>query len=303
MALPVYAFGQSLAAPGSGNLPPGSSGPKASAVEFSPEDGIAGYFDNWFARANEAQESQPRWMTPVVTVTPLLQEEVRYDQFWEHLPTGASLHNYDTGKGIELIPTTTNEIILGLPAYEERKLGHARAVTGWADESVLIKQRLFSENAQSGDAVITAFLQASAPTGSSAYTGHVWVITPTLAGGKGWGNFDVQATIGGALPIDHFHNTGAQLLTNVALQYHLLKYFWPEFEFNDTDWLTGTQRGGKNQLFLTPGLMVGRFVIYHRVGAAIGFGYQFAVSPTERTTGEILPVYDHNWILSARLTF
>ena len=243
-------------------------------------------------------------MTPIVTVTPTLQEEVRYDQFWEHLPTGASLHNYGGGRGIELIPTTTNEVILGLPAYEERRKGEARAVTGWADDGfLLVKQRLFSENARNGDAIITAFLRVAAPTGSRACTGHVWVVTPTLAGGKGWGRFDMQATIGGALPIDRFHNTGAQLLTNVALQYHLLGYSWPEFEFNDADWLTGTARGGKNQLFLAPGLMLGRFVIDRRVGASIGAGYRFAVSPMQRTARNILPAYDHNWLLSARLTF
>jgi hypothetical protein len=81
----------------------------------SVSDGIAGYFDHWFDRVNEAQESQPRWMTPLVTVTPRLEEEVRYDQFWEHLGNGGSLQNYDGGKGLELIPTTTNEVILNLP--------------------------------------------------------------------------------------------------------------------------------------------------------------------------------------------
>src|SRR5438477_5012549 len=31
---------------------------------------------------NAAKESQPHWMTPVVTVTPRLEQEFRYDQFF-----------------------------------------------------------------------------------------------------------------------------------------------------------------------------------------------------------------------------
>ena len=269
-----------------------------------PQGGIAGYFAHWFDRVREAQDSQPHWITPLVTVTPRLEQEVRYDQFWEHLPTGASLHNYDTGKGLELIPTTTNEVILSVPPYEERQLGHARAVTGWGDYPIfLIKQRLFSENEQSGNAIITAFLQVTARTGSKAFTGNSTIVTPTIAGGKGWGDFDIQATMGVAIPVTKLDTTGSQLLTNVTFQYHLLKYFWPEFELNDTIWLSGDQRGGKDQLFFTPGLVLGRFAIAGRVRAIVGAGYQFAVSPDERVTGEVDPVYAHNWVLSARLSF
>src|ERR1700681_3510317 len=31
--------------------------------------------DGWFARVSRAQAAQPRWITPVVTVTPRLEEE------------------------------------------------------------------------------------------------------------------------------------------------------------------------------------------------------------------------------------
>ncbi len=293
-------FAQAAASPG-----PTADGPTVRPVPAPvPDGGIAGYFAHWFDRVREAQDSQPHWITPLVTVTPRLEQEVRYDQFWEHLPTGASLHNYDTGKGLELIPTTTNEVILGVPPYEERQLGRARAVTGWGDYPIfLIKQRLFSENEQSGNAIVTAFLQFTARTGSKAYTGNSTIVTPTIAGGKGWGDFDIQATMGVAIPATKLDTTGSQLLTNVTFQYHLLKYFWPEFELNDTIWLSGDQRGGKDQLFLTPGLVLGRFAIAGRVRAIVGAGYQFAVSPDERVTGEVDPVYAHNWVLSARLSF
>jgi hypothetical protein len=81
---------------------------------------------------------------------------------------------------------------------------------------------------------------------------------PTLAIGKGWGDFDIQATVGGVLPSSGVAVVGDQIQTNVAFQYHLLKVFWPEFEVNWTYYVDG-QRGGLNQVFLTPGLVIGRF--------------------------------------------
>ena len=106
-----------------------------------------------------------------------------------------------------------------------------------------------------------------------------------------------------AIPATRLDTTGSQLLTNVTFRYPLLNILWPEFELNDTIWLGGDRRGGKDQLFLTPGMVLGRFAIAGRVRAIVGAGYQFAVSPDERVTGEFDPVYAHNWVLSARLSF
>src|SRR5690348_14714063 len=64
---------------------------------------ISDYFRNWFARVEQAQASQPHWMTPVVTVTPRLEQEVRYDQYWQHLGNGAEVNTFGSGKGLELI--------------------------------------------------------------------------------------------------------------------------------------------------------------------------------------------------------
>ena len=264
---------------------------------------LGAYFDDWFTRVNEAQASQPGWMTPLVTVTPRLEEEVRYDQYWEHLPNGGSLDNYGTGKGLELIPTTTNEIILAPPPYEE-KFVKGKETAGWADgPTILIKQRLFSENAGDGDAIVTAFLGVSADAGGANFSNHAWVVTPTLAAGKGFGIFDVQATSGVAVPTRRLDDLGAQWLNNIAFQGHIAEYFWPEFEVNQTVWLNGSARGGKDQIFLTPGIIFGRLHLGGRLKAAIGVGYQFAVSPKQELSPELDPTYAHNWILSARLSF
>jgi hypothetical protein len=86
-------------------------------VPAASDSGISGYFQNWFNRVEQAQASQPHWMTPLVTVTPRLEQELRYDQFWEHLGTGANINTFGSGKGLEFIPTTTNEVLLNPPAY------------------------------------------------------------------------------------------------------------------------------------------------------------------------------------------
>lgn len=76
----------------------------------APDNPITDYFAAWFDRVDAAQASQPHWMTPITTVTPRLEEEFRYDQFQQFLGNGAEVNNYFGGKGLELIPTTSNEI-------------------------------------------------------------------------------------------------------------------------------------------------------------------------------------------------
>ncbi len=264
---------------------------------------VASYFADWFPRVEEAQASQPHWMTPLVTVTPRLEQEVRYDQYWESRGNGSTLDIFDAGKGLELIPTETNELLINPPAYQYK--GHtATPANGWLDDQFLvIKQRLFSANEENGNYIVTAFLGVTAPSGNAAFTNHSWVVTPTIAAGKGWGDFDIQGTVGVAIPTSAENTLGTSVATNIAFQYHLFTYFWPEFEINDTDWVNGKERGGKNQVLLTPGIILGRFEIYKRVKFTIGGGRQWAVTPKYVDTSEQTPAYNRAWILSARLSF
>lgn len=287
---------QSYAAVGSPNS---ISGMVDLALADGMPDPDSHHNDSWFARVDKAQASQPSWITPIATVTPRLEEEVRYDQFWQNMGNGARLTNYDGGKGLELIPTATNELIFNLPPYESR--AYDKPAQGWGDDTFfLVKQRLESANARNGDYIVTAFLSVLAPTGSDAFTSHAWEITPTIAGGKGWGNFDVQATSGISLPTSHQETIGDAWATNVAFQYHVGK-FWPEFEVNDTYW-SGGERGGKNQVLLTPGVIVGRYKLGGRLKANFGVGYQWAVAPS-LVKEPLTPTYTDAWIATFRVAF
>jgi len=269
------------------------------APESSGYSSFGDYLAHWFDRVDQAQASQPHWITPIATVTPRLEEEFRYDQFFEHLGNGANLYNFDGGKGLELIPTTTNEVIFNLPPYLDRTdLEQAHGLGDWP--FFLVKQRLLSANEENGNYILTAFLAGQAPVGASPFTNHTYVVTPTLAGGKGWGNFDIQATVGVPIPTNLESTVGTSLVTNVALQYHLGKYFWPEFEFNDTYWFDG-EREGKNQLFLTPGIIFGRFPLGGRAKLIVGVAYQFTVS--KQTFDPLTPMYDRVWLLTSRIAF
>jgi hypothetical protein len=260
------------------------------------------YFLHWYDRVHEAQATQPHWMTPLATVTPRLEEEIRYDQSFQQLGNGADVTNFDSGKGLELIPTTMNEVLINLPNYEERYV--KSPAYGFADWNFLtIKQRIVSEPEDKGNYIVTTFLGFQAPMLGSPFTNKAWVITPTLAGGKGFGDFDVQATVGVPIPTAYESVIGTSLVTNVAFQYHIGEYFWPEVELNDTYWFDGA-RADLNQLFVTPGIIFGRFAIGDHLKAIFGVGYQVAVAPSHIITAPALtPTYDHAFLLTGRLAF
>ena len=78
--------------------------------------GQDGYFSNWFNRVDKTQSEQPRWITPVATTTPRLEEEVRYDQDWLQHADGYTWDEYDGAKGVELIPWYKTELIIQAPS-------------------------------------------------------------------------------------------------------------------------------------------------------------------------------------------
>lgn len=263
---------------------------------------VPSFLDQWSATADEARATQPHWMTPLATVTPRLEQEFRYDQSFQHRGDGADVTVFDGGKGLELIPTPTNEILLNLPAYTDREL-RGKNTHGWSDDNFLtIKQRFISANEENGNYIVSGFLGFQAPTGDASYTNNAWVITPTLAAGKGWGDFDIQATVGVPIPLSHEREIGTSVVTNVTFQYHLFKYFWPEIEFNHTHWFDGA-RGGRDQLYLTAGVILGRFEIAPKVNFIVGAGYQTSIGPKLILSPAITPVYDHAVLVTSRITF
>jgi hypothetical protein len=91
------------------------------------------FLDDYFKRVAEQQAEQPHWITPVVTVTPRLEQEFRYDIFWQGHADGTTTENYGGSKGLELIPAKNVEVIIGIPPYIEHN--NPKQKDGWGDES------------------------------------------------------------------------------------------------------------------------------------------------------------------------
>jgi len=90
---------------------------------------------------------------------------------------------------------------------------------GWANETFLVKCRLLSANEEQGNYIVTAFMGFSAPTGDDSNSNRHGIFTPTIAAGKGFGNFDIQSTAGISLPDGGLQRLGMPLAWNTAFQY------------------------------------------------------------------------------------
>jgi len=111
------------------------------------------------------------------------------------------------------------------------------------------------------------------PNDSNPVSTHHFAYSPTIAFGKGFGDFNIQSTLGVSVPENGGSRVGAgtPILFNTAFQYRVLKYLWPEVETNYTYWPNGEHRD-LSQLFITPGLVIGRIPIAGRVGLTVGAG-------------------------------
>ena len=268
--------------------------PSAFAQTVAPsKTDSQGFWANWFERSDQAKAEQPRWITPLATTTPRLEQEFRYDIVWQQPRPGVPYTlNVGNSKGLELIPFDKVEIIAGIPPY----IVHHSAIVqdGFGDFRLLIKYRLLAGNEEHGNSILTAFLDMSFPTGSGTNGQSNAVVTPTLAYGKAFGHFDLQGTVGVALPTGNEHQIGRTYTWNNAFQYQAFRRLWPEIEVNAAFFQDGKNAGNK-QVFLTPGLVVGRIPLNSRVGLTVGAGIQIAATEFHTST--------HNVILSVRLPF
>ena len=187
-------------------------------------------------------------ITPLATGTPHLEQEFRFDFFDQQNGGGTQgndyhILNWGGGKGLEFIPTYNTEIILGFPPYEQATSPKGVETDAWGDYPIfLAKYRFITANEENGNYIVTGFFQIAQPLGNNAIgtsdkiTNNVRIAQPTLAFGKGWGDFDIQATISQQYPFaalaspgNTAHqilvNFGDPVLVNVAFQYHIFEYF------------------------------------------------------------------------------
>jgi hypothetical protein len=256
------------------------------------------FMARWQARATHSQGEQPHWVTPLVTVTPRLEQEFRADFVRQIAPKLTDTWVFDNGKGLELIPAERVELLFNLPAYTEH---NSATEDGWGDVTFLGKYRILARNEEHGNAIITGFVGGSIPTGTYKNGQVNATVSPTLAVGKGFRRIDVQSTLGAQIPVENAAKYGRPIAWNTALQYKIggarpgphTPSVWPEVEFNST-YYKGGDNDGKTQTFVTPGV-VGRFPMHKRLGLVFGAGMQIATSQFHG--------YNHALVLTARLPF
>ncbi|MGP8259971.1 MAG: hypothetical protein ACLQM6_08475 [Acidobacteriaceae bacterium] len=260
--------------------------PCAARAQTSAAPGPDSFIAKYQARVTATQNQQPHWITPLVTVTPRLEQEIRTDFVHYYNTSGHEIWNYGNSKGLEIIPEKHIELLFNLPPFFDRSNGES---DGFGDVSFNSKFRFFARNEEHGNAIISGFFAATVPTGKNGNGSCCAVVTPTLAVGKGWGNLDLTSTAGGSLPVTNAIGLGRSVIWNNVAQYRLAKtgvarLFWPEFETNTT-FYKGGSNDGKTQTFATPGLVLGRIPLSHdasgkpgRLGLTFGAGEQIALT-------------------------
>ena len=237
------------------------------------------------------QSEQPRWITPLATTTPRLEQEFRYDIQTQPHNSGLVTDNYGVSKGLEIIPAEKFEVILAIPPYV---VNNPDSKDGFGDWQFLVKYRILAKNEEHGNYILTAFFQMSVPTGQYTQGQPNPVITPTIAYGKGFRDFDVQGTLGISLPTGNEETIGRNLTWNNAFQYRIYKKIWPETEVNFVHYYQG-EHNGNTVVYLTPGVVLGKFHLWHRLGFTVGGGYEIAVTSFHPT--------NHIAICSVRFPF
>jgi hypothetical protein len=253
----------------------------------------------WSAQTNATQSKQPAWAVPLVTTYTGLFQVVRTDIVRQIAPALTDTWNLDNSKGVNfIVPKANTEIAIDLPPYIEH---NTKAVDGWGDFSFLVKYRIASGNAKHGSYTLSAWALTTVPSGQAKNGSTNASVQPNVGVGKGFGNFDVQSTIGATLPtgLPASTATGHPVLWNTAAQYRIHKLFWPEIESNAT-FYKGGPNDGKTQEFITPGLIIGKCGLHpanpkSRPGLAFGAGMQIATSK--------LHTYNHELVTTVRWIF
>jgi hypothetical protein len=254
-----------------------------------------GFFKAWEERVRATSARQPAWPVPVVAPSSVIVQLARVDFLHQYTSTHTETWNYDNGKGVNLIPFARTEFDINLPPYIQHNAPKVK--DGAGDVSFVAKYRMFAAN-EGGNYSTAVQVAFSVPTGSYKNGTAASTVTPTVVAGKGFGKFDIQSAIGGVLPMSSALAIGRTISWNTVAQYKVGKYFWPELEAN-ASYYHGGPNDGKNQTFLTPGLMVSKIKLRQdpkdRLGLVFGGGMQIATSQFHS--------YNHGLVLTGRLTF
>lgn len=226
-----------------------------------------------------------------------MEEDIRTDFVRQSISGGQQTWNYGNTKGLQIVPFRRVELRFSPPPFITHT--NPKSEDGFGDVAFRAKVRLYGSSEDHHNAIVTALLGASVPTGKNGNGSCCAILMPTLEAGKGFGRFDAVTSFGGTLPVTNVAKLGRQIVWNNAAQYHAVGLLWIEAETNSTYYFGGTN-GGRQQTFATPGVIVSRIPLNGSGGLihltlTLGAGEQIALTHFN--------TYNHSPIFSARLRF
>jgi hypothetical protein len=267
-----------------------------STAAFAQQPTSTNFFYAWENRVRATLSRQPSFPIPVIAPSSQMVQLFRFDFLHEYAPARTTTWIYDNGKGLNLIPFANTEIDINIPTYVQHN--NPKVVDGAGDFSTVIKFRPFASNDKHHDYSLGGQVAVSVPTGSYKNGTLVSTVTPTVMGGKGFGPFAIQSTIGAILPTSETTTIGRTVTWNTTAQYRVGKIFWPELEANSNYYHEGPNNG-KNQTFVSPGFMVSKINFRHtpgnRLALIFGAGFQVATSTFHS--------YNHAFVFTSRFAF
>ena len=278
------------------------SGPATESTTSTGAAAPCGFYCWWSVQTNATQRpSSAAWAVPLVTTYTGLFQVARIDVLRQIAPARTDTWNYGNSKGFNvIIPHMNTEFVLDLPSFIE----HNTAAKDGAGDFSILRESTGSqaETAQHGN-YTPQLLDACDIPHRQQYKNGFSPNAELSAKSRGWWQgmgqrFDFQTSVGATLPTGSaaINTSGRPILWNLAAQYKVAKYFWPEIESNATFFHNGTN-DGKMQEFITPGLLIGKCGLHpgdkkSRPGLAFGGGMQIATSKFHS--------YNHELVLTAR---
>ena len=246
---------------------------------------------------------QPSWATPLVTVSPRIEQGFRTDFVRQTASNGQTTWNYGGSKGLQFIPFHRVEIRFSPPPFFTRSGPQTSTSTpdGFGDTAFRLKYRILASPEQRHNAILTFDLNASVPTGKNGNGSCCAILTPVLFLGKGFGKLALTSSAGGSLPVTNTQKLGRSIVFNNAIQVHATKILWLETEFNST-YYRGGKYDGRQQTFTTPGVIFSRIPLNHIPQGTPG-ALQISLGAGEQIALTHFHTYDHSPIFTARFRF
>ncbi|KAA6460957.1 hypothetical protein DYQ86_11825 [Acidobacteria bacterium AB60] len=242
----------------------------------------------------EMSRLQPALISPLVGSDPRLLQYVRFSVSHQFSASGAETLNWGNCRGAGVILLRRFELDWAPPLYLQH---YGRGADGWGDTSALLKVRLASANAESGNFAVSAIAARTFATGSHKNGALTGSYTPTLAAAWAHQHFDVIASLGATLPAARVTAQGRTIAWNTTAQLHATRALWLELGNNAT-FYKGGSHDGSLQNFLTPGAF---YVLRKNHASALQPTFILDAGMQIATSG--FHTYNHNLITEVRILF